>query len=788
MEDKILSEAARLHAEGFAIHWLHNKSKRPIESGWTTGPRKQWQELRKSYKKGLNVGVRLGRPSEIKGTFLAVIDVDIKSQEDRHRQEVMKRLEALIPKDCLPEVQSGRGNGSRHYYILTPRPLKPFKLIQSPDLVRVHMPSVAPSKREVAALTIEELKAGWRLRPAYEIALMGDGQQVVLPPSVHPDSGLEYKWQVNFNAGLAAGFDSNVLQKPEPLVTTSKEPAAAKPGPKTLEGFEVVDVEISWLPIPENIRQMILTGEGVEDRSAMLLPVSQALLRSGLTQNEVLSVLTNKDTFLGKCAYQHAKTLDRVKAAAWVYRFTLKRVIEENATEGIFAAPITKPIELSFDQIEAQQLLFDKTVDHWMLHLDQTKNDMIRGTLRNVVMIIENEIGEDAIKRDLFSFRDFYNYETPWGGEAQAAIVDEDLTKIKLWLGNNFGFEPNKNIIGEALTMIAFRNGFDPVIDALNALPEWDGVERLDGWLAAHFHAKGDAEYLAQVFRKWMVAMVARALDPGTKFDWMPIFEGAQGVGKSSFGRILCGDKHFLDWLPDLANKDSALALQGIWAVEMGELASFRKNEIETVKAFITRTVDKVRPPYGERWLEIPRRCVFFGTTNFETYLRDDSGNRRFKPVKVGRLDFAKLREERAQLFAEALWLYRAGFETSATLDTHGEARVYERNIQSEKMVADEATLMTENLLAFIDSEFKKEEDERFNFSKFKIGDLFEQGQGSLGRSFMGQVPFKNWKYDSRNVQFAAKSLKLAGAANWKSDGTKYWKLTNILANRAGSE
>ena len=148
-------------------------------------------------------------------------------------------------------------------------------------------------------------------------------------------------------------------------------------------------------------------------------------------------------------------------------------------------------------------------------------------------------------------------------------------------------------------------------------MPPWDETPRIDTWLKRNFEAQGDDEYLAQVFRKWLCAMVIRAYEPGAKFDWMPIFEGEQGVGKSSFGRMLCGDKYFLDWLPDLMNKDSALALQGIWAVEMGELASFRKNEIEAVKAFLTRTVDKVRPPYGERWLESKRRCVFFGTTNF---------------------------------------------------------------------------------------------------------------------------------------------------------------------------
>lgn len=769
--DLVLKEARRLYDLGMAVHWLHNKSKRPLESGWTTGPRKDWADLESTYRKGMNVGVRLGTPSKIKNHFLAVIDVDVKSREGRHGKEVLEHLKTLGAELNLPEVKSGRGNGSRHYYILTPEPVKPFKAMQSTESVKVAMPSVAPSKRELKLLTADELANGTRLRPAWEIALMGDGQQVVLPPSIHPDSGKAYEWRTGFDTKLARGFDvSRILKKPEIKPTKDEVP---KSGPKTLEGFEVVEVELSWLPITDKIKEMIMTGAGVEDRSAMLLPIAQALFKNGLSQNEILSILTDKETYMGQAAYQHAKTLDRVKAARWVYNYTLARVISENKAESFFSAPIVEPSPLTKEEMQKEQELFDAFWD-WRLDLEQTKDDKYRPTLRNVVTVLENAIGEDFIKRDLFSFRDFYNADTPWNGLAGVSIVDDDITKIKFWLSQNFGFEPNSNIISEALTYIAVRNSFDPVIEWLDTLPEWDNVERLDTWLKDKFGAKGDPEYLAQVFRKWLVAMVMRAYQPGSKFDWMPIFEGAQGVGKSSFGRLLCGEKYFLDWLPDLMNKDSALALQGIWSVEMGELASFRKNEIEAVKAFITRTVDKVRPPYGERWLEVKRRSVFFGTTNFETYLRDDSGNRRFKPVKVGRLNFDALIDERDQLFAEAKYLFKAGFETEKTLEIQGDARIYEASIQSEKMVVDDASLMEEKMRQFIDSELQKNEDERFAFSKFQISDLFSSPKSSP----LYAKPLNDWKLDARNVQLAAKMLKNLNAANWKSHGSKYWKIT----------
>ena len=769
MKDQVLAEAKRLYDMGFAIHWLHKKSKRPIESGWTTGPRKDWNYLKETYMPGLNVGVRLGAPSKVNGKFLAVVDVDVKSKSKTHDKEVSEGLSRLIKSTTLPEVTSGRGNGSRHYYILTDKPIKPFTALRSETKVKVPMPSVKPSKKELELLTPQEIADGLRLRPAWEIGVMGDGQQVVLPPSIHPDSGKAYAWRKNFDKRAAVIADVAPLTKPE--IDKGSGESKTIEQEKVNQDFVTEVVDLEWLPISDKIKGMILTGEGVTDRSASLLPVSHALFKAGLNRNEILSVLTDPKTYLGRCAYEHAQTNSRKRAANWVWKYTLKKVFEEHSAEKLFAEPIQEARELSFDEETASEEAFDEA-RHWTMDLELTKDDKYRTNLKNTVLILE-KAGDGLFKRDLFALRDFYGANTPWGGKKDHALNDEDIHQIKLWLSNHYGIEPSDNTIGAALTILSKRNAFDPVFDWLEGLPAWDEKPRLDTWLKDHFHAKGHDEYLAQVFRKWIVGMVLRIYEPGAKFDWMPIFEGAQGVGKSSFGRLLVGDKFFLDWLPDLGNKDSALALQGVWAVEMGELASFRKNEIETVKAFITRKVDKVRPPYGERWLESPRRCVFFGTTNYETYLRDDSGNRRFKPVKVGRLDFQTLKDERDQLFAEAIWLYKSGFETGETLDIEGDAKTYELQIQSEKMVSDDSVLMEDSMRAFIEKELKKEADERFDFGKFRLQDLFEKS----GNNFQGPGPLQNWKFDSRSVQLATKALKNLKAEKWKSSGVKYWKL-----------
>ncbi len=365
--NKVLVEAKRLHDMGMAVHWLHPKSKRPIEWGWTTGPRKDWEQLKATYRKGLNVGVRLGKPSEIEGNFLAVIDVDVKSTDAKHAKEVQAKLKSLMNGHTLPIVESGRGNGSRHYYILTPKPMAPTKVFQSPEKVKVHMPSAQASKMEMLKLTPNEIDSGLRLRPAWEIAVMGEGQQVVLPPSIHPDSGKGYQWLRDFKPALALEFDPDTLPsapKPGNLILT---PPTKPQGPtigngEVPEAFKVELVELSWLPVSDKIRAMILTGEGVDDRSAMLLPVASALLKAGLTHNEILNVLTDPATFLGKCAFEHAKTRDRARAARWVYNYTLKRVAKENSAEEMFRDPLPKlvPQELSHKTRQENETLFDE--------------------------------------------------------------------------------------------------------------------------------------------------------------------------------------------------------------------------------------------------------------------------------------------------------------------------------------------------------------------------------------------------------------------------------------------
>lgn len=769
---EMLKEAKRLYALGFALLWLHEKSKRPLESGWTTGPRHTWKHLEESYIKELNMGGRLGTPAKIGTNYLAVIDVDIKSKDPRHRDEALAAVKKLVGEIKCPTVASGRGNGSCHLYCVTKAPFPTWNPAASDEIVKVHMPSRHPSKKELKELTAEEIKKGIRLSKAWEVSLYSDGRQVVLPPSIHPDSGKPYRWI----RPLENEDDIPYIVFPESnvIVTASSKTKAAKGPKKALEGFEVEYVPLEWVNLSPEMYEAIKNGTGVDDRSKYLFLAASDLLKAGLNRNEILSVLTNKSLYLGKTAYEHRQTKDRNNAAQWLWDFTVKKVLEEKDPKVIFAKPVKKPKKLAPEEA-AKQAQSIVSAGGWRDELLCGANGAISSSIKNVCLILQNSTAPDILRRNEFAYRDTFSRDTPWGSKAGAMLIDDDIAKMKCWMGENFRFEPPKPLIEDALTVLACKYSYDPVKEWLETL-EWDGVKRLGTWLADFFGADGNAHYLSQVFRKWMVAMVGRVYRPGLKFDWMPIFEAQLGgEGKSSFGKILAGEQFFLDWLPKLDDKDAALGLQGHWVVEMAELSSFYRSVLEAVKAFITRTVDKFRPPHGRKLIESPRRCVFFGTTNKDKYLSDDGGLRRFKPVKVRLLNFRQLEKDRVQLFAEAVSLFKNNFTNSLDFDLTGRAREFELEMHQEKRVEDDSDAMALQFEEFLRKVQNGEAS--FDHQKFNLVSLFS-----------GTGPLSTCPFNGRSKQFASKMLKKFGGENRKVDGLKFWKIDPKWIERDRSE
>jgi putative DNA primase/helicase len=169
------------------------------------------------------------------------------------------------------------------------------------------------------------------------------------------------------------------------------------------------------------------------------------------------------------------------------------------------------------------------------------------------------------------------------------------------------------------------------VQDYLKSL-QWDEIKRLDTLLIDYLGAK-DTAYTRAVMRKSLTAAVARAMEPGCKYDYMPILVGPQGIGKSTFLRYL-GRQWFSDSLQTFEGKEASEMIQGIWINEIGELSGFNRSETNAVKQFLSKTEDVYREPFGKRTNPYPRHCVFFGTTNDVEFLKDSTGNRRLMKVR----------------------------------------------------------------------------------------------------------------------------------------------------------
>lgn len=243
-------------------------------------------------------------------------------------------------------------------------------------------------------------------------------------------------------------------------------------------------------------------------------------------------------------------------------------------------------------------------------------------------------------------------FPRPWNGE--------DVSLVQAYIQRSWIAKAGRQTVEEAMAAEASLRRFHPIRDWLATL-KWDGVPRLDQWLTKTFGAPDDIYHTA-IGSKFLIAAVRRVRQPGCKFDYMIVLEGNQGIGKSTAVKVLFGDTYFSDAIPEeLASRDAALALLGVWVLEFAEIQHLIRNEVEVIKAFLSRSTDRYRPPYGKHYVERARQGVLIGTTNTTDYLRDTSGNRRIWPVRCLHADTEWLAENREQLWAEAAAREAAG-------------------------------------------------------------------------------------------------------------------------------
>lgn len=328
--------------------------------------------------------------------------------------------------------------------------------------------------------------------------------------------------------------------------------------------------------------------------------------------------------------------------------------------------------------------------DSWKDKLVRQKKSMqLENSLFNIKLIMQNDPFMKHIVFNQLADGMEIKGEVPWKHPGKF-WRDADDAQLICYVDDVYGTFSQRNF-DIAVTKAADDRAYHPIRDYFESLPEWDGVKRVDTLLTDYLGAADNA-YTQAVIRKTLCAAYMRVYNPGIKFDYMPVLNGDQGIGKSTFISNL-GMEWFSDSLSlsDMNDKTAAEKLQGYWIIEIGELAGMKKADIDKVKAFISRQDDKYRASFGRRVTPHPRQCVFFGTTNSENgYLRDITGNRRFWNVKVKggtiKSPWEMTPETIKQIWAETALLAKGG----ERLYLEAELESYAKNEQREAMEQDD--------------------------------------------------------------------------------------------------
>lgn len=305
----------------------------------------------------------------------------------------------------------------------------------------------------------------------------------------------------------------------------------------------------------------------------------------------------------------------------------------------------------------------DFAEEDWKKQLEYNRQGILINNLKNLLLILNNDENLKGIVFNQLSDDMEIKGEVPWSHPSKF-WRDADDAQLISYIDLTYGNFSARNY-DIAVSKVTDDRSYHPIKEFLASLPEWDEIPRVDT-LLVDFLGAVDNEYVRAVTRKTLVAAIARVMTPGCKFDTMLVLSGPQGKGKSTLIAKLCGD-WFNDslLLSDTKDKTAAEKLQGYWILEIGELAGLKKTDIETLRGFLSRQNDIYRAAFGRRATPHPRQCVFIGTTNADTYLRDITGNRRFWPVKVpggtDRGSWELTREEVEMIWAEALHYYKKG-------------------------------------------------------------------------------------------------------------------------------
>lgn len=313
----------------------------------------------------------------------------------------------------------------------------------------------------------------------------------------------------------------------------------------------------------------------------------------------------------------------------------------------------------------------------WMAELERDRKGTIKSTAKNIICILENDPAlAGHLWHDLFSGFDLVKGGLPWDKKA-TQWGNRDDANLRIYLEERYEIT-GKDKIKDAKDAVLTRHRIHPIRDYLNSLV-WDGTPRLERLVIDYIGAE-DTPLNRAMTRKHFAAAVSRVMQPGCKYDYCLIITGAEGIGKSTLFSIMGGD-WFNDSLITTEGKNGMEQLRCGWVIELAELSSIKRSDVEQVKNYISRRDDIYRAAYGTVVEKHPRQCVFCGTTNETYFLKGDTGNRRFWVIAVNPElrkypDFTDaLIRDRNQLWAEAVEYWKQGEKLYLPGDLEAEAR-----------------------------------------------------------------------------------------------------------------